>query len=220
MVNKYQIRNRIINHPEEGFYIDDNENTTDKEGRFLCTLSVLAQKTREKLHCDFECIYSDEISLLCILRCKECGTVIFSYDNEWYDDALCCPTCGNYKTGFKYYTKEEIENDESKRKEIDTYIKMTEQAIEFNKRYKRRGGKYDWQLGKKRIYFKNKGLALDLECENVCKSYFKGLRLIVHPLTKDGMGWICGKRIYIPLSISAFKSRINMRKYLKEHKND
>lgn len=218
MVSMADVRRYIETHPESKVTVDGDVVTLHTDnGDVTTTLEEFTQEYRRLDHCDFESIFSERASLLEILRCRQCGTVIFTYNDERYDDNLRCPTCGGYKTGFQYYTKEEIESDSKKKEEIDFYVDWEKEQIEQAKRWKRRGGKYDWQLGKKKIKFKNHGLLFELECNNICKSYIKGLRLIIHILRKDESGgWIYGKRIHISLSISDIIKRIQLRKYRKE----
>lgn len=220
MVNIYDMREYIKKHPETGISVNQDDLVVNKEGKILATLEEFTQEYRKIDHCDFECIFSDHVSLFVLFRCKECGTVIFSYEDERYDPKLKCPNCGDYETYFAYYTKEEIESNPNVKQEIDMYIRQHEEDIKFDERYKRRGGKYDWQLGSKNIKFKKFGVSLNLECDNVCDSHIKGLRLIVYPLHPDGSSWIYGKKIHIPLSISDWRHQIKLKKYMREHPDE
>ena len=84
-------------------YIEINVET----GEVLCSIEVYTQFMREKLHCDFENVFYEHVSLLNVIRCKQCGTVIFASEDEYYEANLRCPTCSDYKTGYEYWTKEE-----------------------------------------------------------------------------------------------------------------
>lgn len=57
------------------------------------------------------------------------------------------PTCTDYKTAFTYWTKEEIEFDESKKAQVELYESMGKAQDEAYERRKRRNGKYDWEMG-------------------------------------------------------------------------
>lgn len=223
MVSVYDIKKYLNDHPELGIVVDgDNVIIHTKNGEVTRPLEEFVVEYRKLDHCDFEHIFSDRASLLEIIRCRQCGTVIFTYNDERYDERLKCPTCGKYETSFKFYTKEEIESDPEKQKEIDFYIDWHKEQVEQSKRWLRRGKKYDWQLGKKTIKFKNRGIRIELECDNVCESYVKGLRLNIHILNRDknSCGWIWGKQIRIPLSISNLKSEIRYKKYKKQQEKE
>ena len=155
----------------------------------------------------FECIYYESASLLNVLRCTDCGTVIFTTDDEDYDPNLKCPTCTDYHTYFKYWTMEDIESDKEKQDQINFFEEMMRYWEEKNKRINKRNGKYDWQIAIKKFCGKKRFLGLSLECNNITKSYFKGLRLDVNIGEKryDGdLGYIIKKHYTIPLSWSQF----------------
>ena len=100
---------------------DKNSLLETETGEYVCSMDTYLDYMRKELHCDFECIYHDHASLTTIYRCKECGAVIFSGDDERYDPNLKCPVCAGYNHG-DFWTKEEIEADEKKQKEIQFYI--------------------------------------------------------------------------------------------------
>ena len=77
--------------------------------------------------------------------------------------------------------------------------------IEQDERIKKRNGKYDWQIAIKKFYGKKRFLGLALECDDITKSYFKGLRLVVDIGKKeDEVGYVVRKHFTIPLSWSQF----------------
>ena len=154
----------------------------------------------------FESIYYEHVSLENVLRCTECGTVIFTREDEDYDPHLKCPTCTDYKTHFKYWTKEDIESDEEKQATINFFKEMTEMQIESYKRIEKRNGKYDWQIAKKKFYGKKLFLSFVLECDNITKSYLKGLRLKIDigGRENDDVGYAIKHFFTIPLSWSQF----------------
>ncbi len=109
-----------------------------------------------------------------------------------------CPVCSDYKTGFKYWSSEDIKNDAEKQKEIDFLMEMQREQIEEDKRYMKRK-KRDWQIWKGRIKLPNRAIYFDLECDNLFKTKLKGLKLIIHWANKDkdGIGYIYKKHFRI-----------------------
>ena len=169
MINEYIVRGAFKKAKSEGrplaMYINEEETELfDSEtNKFVCTIETYTKYLRKELHCDFETVYYEHATLDEVLRCKQCGTVIFTGDDERYDPNLCCPGCGKYKTGLVYWTGEEIEQDEAKRKTIEMYEEFSrQQKIEYERR-KRRGGLYDWQLIDKTKLFKKWSVHIELE---------------------------------------------------------
>ena len=141
-----------------------------------------------------------------ILKCTECGTLIFTYEDYRYEPNLKCPTCTDYKTNFDFWTKKDIESDDGKKATLKAYEELKEREKEIEERIKRRNGKYDWQIAIKKIYTKKKLLVLNLECNDITESYFKGLRLTIEVCVKDYENnmYFLKKNYIIPLSWSAF----------------
>ena len=208
MVSKWDMKKYIKENADSFPYIHKEEEDAiyDKDGSYLSSLDTFLDIYRKHSGESFESIYYEHVSLQDVLRCTECGTVIFTTEDEWYDPHLKCPTCTGYKTHFEYWTKEEIEVDEEKQNTIKLFKEMMDYEEERSKRIKSRNGKYDWQIAIKKIYGKKRFLGLALECDDITKSYFKGLRLVVDIGKKDndGIGYICNKHIRIPLSWSQF----------------
>ena len=221
MISEYDVRRYAEKYPDCWYTVDENSNIVDKsDGKIVCTLKTMTEHLRHELHCDFESVYYCHGTLQNTIRCRKCGTVIFATDDEYgYDPNLCCPTCGGYETRLEYWTAEEIEADEKKKNTIAMLEQMQQEQIEADKRYVRRGGKYDWQIWKGRLKIgKRYALFFDLECENFPKTRLKGLRLIVHiGVRDDSCGYILKKHWRIPLSVSDFKSRLCIRRM---NKND
>lgn len=144
-------------------------------GEPVCTVDEYVQFLREKLHCDFETIYSEHATLTEVYQCRQCGTVIFGGDDESrYNHNEKCPTCCNDESVCynKYWTKAQIESDPEKQRTIESLHKMqAEKAAEFA-RIKARGGLYDWQKWRKRFKFKNHVLLIT----SVCKEYGQQVR--------------------------------------------
>lgn len=190
-------------------YVEGNDSIYSKNGEWISSLDEFLNAYRKNIGQSFECIYSDDLSLCTILRCTECGTVIKSYDDERYDFHLCCPTCTDYKTYFEFWTKEEIESDENKQKEIDWLMDLSKRKKELDERIKRRNGKYDWQIISKTFYGKKIYIGIFLDCNDITESYFKGLKLKLHfaKKIKGENGYSRTKCINIPLCWSEFYYR-------------
>ena len=133
MISKYDLIRYAENKSDQcWFRIEEEKNVIEKEtGKFVCDINILLQHMREKMHCDFECIYDCHGLLEVILRCKECGTVIFTTEDENYDPNLCCPTCGEYKTWFEFWTAEDIKNDPQKQEAIRHFEQMQKKQDEL-----------------------------------------------------------------------------------------
>lgn len=218
MISEYDVKQVAKKREDCWFSVDENNNVINKEtGETVCTVSELTQIFRKKMHCDFEVVYSCHPTLEVVYRCKECGTVIFASDDEYYDPNLKCPTCGEYKTWFKFWTADDIAKDEEKQKAIKAYEAMQREQVEADKRYFKRGRKYDWQIWSGRIKLPNRAIYLDLECDNLFRTKLKGLRLKFHwaHKDKDGMGYIYKKHFTLPLSWSALKIQIRIYKKRK-----
>lgn len=217
MISIYDVKKYITDNEDKiRCYIDGN-NVIDKEtGMVLCSIEEFTMEIRKAEHCNFESVYYCHGTLQNTIRCCECGTVIFaSDDSSDYDPNLKCPVCGKYETWFEFWTKDEIESDKKKKDTIDFLEQMQREAIEADKRYVERGHLYDWQICKGAIKLLNKALYWELQCDNLFKTKFKGLRLQLNWSYKDGMCYISKKFWTIPLSISNLKSLIRYRKMKK-----
>lgn len=139
---------------------DDVKSILDaKNGERIGPVDKFLEILRSHNHCNFEEIYYCHATLDSVLRCCDCGTVIFASDDcSVYDSKLCCPTCGGYKTSFDFWTKEEVESDPAKQAQIDDMIQEQRERDEEYERMKKRGGLYDHQrwikkwCGKHRYY--------------------------------------------------------------------
>ena len=184
MISKYDIIRYFKRMKEENkdfhYYLNEDETEIfdSNDNIHVCSVDTYLNAMRKKLHCDFEVIYEEHGLLTLVYRCKECGTVIFAGDDEErYDPALTCPTCSDYKTWLEYWTKEDIENDPQKQKEINSLIAMQKYQDEYYERRKRRGGLLDSELWKKEFRFKNSSYTVTLECMNLWGEKLKGLNL-------------------------------------------
>lgn len=222
MVSKYDMKKYIKKNADTFPYVykEEEDAIYDKDGSYLSSLDTFLEIYRKHSGESFESIYYEHVSLQNVLRCTECGTVIFTTEDEGYDPRLKCPTCTNYQTHFEYWTKEDIESDEKKQNTIKWFKEMMDYKAEREKRIKKRNGKYDWQIGTKKFYGKKRCLEFALECNDITKSYFKGLRLKIHIGKKeDSVGYVIKKHFTIPLSWSYFYIRY-IYKHTKEYKTD
>lgn len=194
MISKWDMENYIKKNPDKFPYIykEDNEGLYDKEtGEYLSSLNYFLELYRKKSGESFESVYYDHIGLQDFIRCTECGTVIFAYEDESYDPNLKCPTCTGYETYLEYWKKEDIDSDPQKQLEIRHLEEMTKMQIEQNERMKRRNGKYDWQIGSKKLRFRRYLISFELECDDITRSYLKGLRLDMNIWKKEKLDDIC-----------------------------
>lgn len=181
----------------------------------------LLTKLRRKLHCDFECIYHDHASLDTIYKCNECGTVIFTGDDERYDPNLMCPNCSDYKHNDEYWTAEMIEADPSKRYALNVYLNLTKAQKKADELFIKRGNLYDWEFcHPKIISIKNGYIKLVFNCDSHKKSWIKGLRVDIQKweTSDDGIGNILKSSITIPLSITYLIFKIQFRRLSKDGK--
>lgn len=215
MVSKYDMEEFIKKNIDKFPYVykEEEEAFYDKDGSYITSLDEFLKVYRKNSGESFESIYYEHVCLQDVLRCTECGTVIFTTEDEWYDPHLKCPTCTDYHTHFKYWTKEDIESDEQKQNTIKFFKELMERNAEREKRIKRRNGKQDWEIAIKKFRGKKRFLELVLECDNITESYFKGLRLKVTMGKLNGRGYAISKLFTIPLSWSYFYIR-----YVYKHK--
>lgn len=186
---------------------EDFKRVIDTDGNDYGPSDRLLEMIQKGEHCWFECIYSEHASLTTVYRCRECGTVIFSGDDERWEPALRCPTCSDYKPVYAtYYTKEDMETDPKKKAEVDTLIQFQAEMDAAYERRKRRGGLYDWEIWKKQKFFKNYGVSILLGRMNQWGKPLKGLYLDITISKRDenGISFFGKHYIKIPLSLYAF----------------
>ena len=223
MISRYDVIRAFEMADKKGeklamYLSEDKKSLMDtKTGEFVCSMEDYIDYMKRKLHCDFECIYSEHASLTTIYRCKECGAVIFTGDDERYDPNLKCPVCAGYNHN-DYWTKEEIEADEKKQKQIQLYIDIMEEEAEAYKRRQARGGLYDWQIWKKKIYGEKRYWGFELQDfgrqlgvskinPNYKRPWYKcNLELTIDTGKKDedSIGYSATKHYRIPLAPYSF----------------
>lgn len=142
MISQYDVIKYLKNHESETglIYKEDTKEIYDTSlGKIVFSLDDLYSVLKKKMHCDFESIFYDHVSLQNIIKCKECGTVIFSSEDEYeYDPLLRCPNCGGYHTNLKYWTAEDIEKDKDKQEAINFYIDLQKKRNESAERRKKK----------------------------------------------------------------------------------
>lgn len=212
MVTKLDVIRAFKKAAEDGketeLMLDEKaENICEREtGKIICDLDFYVEYLRSKFHCNFESIYYEHGTLTDVVRCKDCGTIIFTGDDyDRFDPYLRCPNCGDYKTHLEYWTQEEIDSDESKQAEIEALKKMQADRIEMEARRERRKGKNDWEIGKYEMRNEKRHIVFSLECEDLFRSGLKGLNLHISKFSrKDDMAYTSDWFKRIPLSPYAF----------------
>lgn len=163
-------------------------------------------KQMKSYHNELKCIYSDDVSLVNVLRCTNCGAVIFAYNDERYDPCLLCPDCRKYDTTFKYFTKNEIDSDEDKRMTVEFYENLAIRLQETNQRQAERKGKADYELtNRKCIKLFNTSIYFQLLIESITNKFpLRGLNMNIDIVHWDDMS--NSKNIIIPLSIASYRA--------------
>lgn len=183
----------------------ENDKLYDGSGAFICNLDDYVETYKLKMGCSFKSLYYNHGFLENVLQCNKCGTVLITREDEDFDPNLKCPTCTDYKPHFSYYTKEEIDNSKELQDMINSYIEMQKFQDDAYSYEKEHGHPY-WVVFTKKFYTKKKMYKIELKCDDVRKSIFKGLHLVIDKFLKDPedeMCYIYKSHIIIPLS---FKS--------------
>ena len=157
----------------------------------------------------FECIYDAHWECMSILQCTECGTVVKCLYDEYYEPNFKCPTCTDYKTGYEYYTKDQIENSEDLKAIIKMYKELDQMDQERYERKEKRKGLEDYQLcNAKRLKIKDNVYELNFLIDSIVnKNKLKGLRLeITKWKMEDDINMSLVYHKIIPLSKSAYIS--------------
>lgn len=179
-------------------YDNENDEIILEDGSRV-SANVTVNYFREKIGQSFECIYSEHVSLYSVIQCTKCGTVIFNQDDEAYEHGLRCPTCTDYKTGFEYWTKENIDEDLEKKKAIEFYKKMAEEQRKSFERYKKRGNLHDFQKTHPKTFFKNKKWRADIQLTGF-KKWDLVAEINIWKKSENGISSTCKHHIKIPLS--------------------
>lgn len=226
MYTIYNLKHQYQKNPDAFWFTMNTESTNTEE--WTCTSKndgkVYSAKDivnfiRKEIGQDFTTVYYDHIDLTHVLRCNKCGTVIFSMEDEDYEPNLRCPTCTDYKTGFTFWTKEEIESDPEKQEDINEYERIYKYMLEYDERKRRRNGKSDNQLFLKDIRTKKREFHIELGCDSIMNKFpLKGLYLniSIYKKKEDDVLLHFDRRIHIPLSLFDIKVQLDCKRSMKE----
>lgn len=214
MITKKQLLDSILKKYSDITY-DDKTDTLHYLGRSM-SFQEIYDKVLKENGMSFKCLCDVHWENMSILECTECGTIIKYYYDEWFEPDFKCPVCTDYKTGFEYYTKEEIAENEELQAIIKIYIDLDKSFKEQDERRKKRNGLEDYQLTKPlRIKIGNKLYVINVLINSILnKNKLKGLRLSIDKSEKDSdYTWVVKSTTTIPLSIGAYRYHKNKDKY-------
>jgi uncharacterized Zn finger protein (UPF0148 family) len=167
---------------------------------------------------NFECIYDEHVSCYSILKCTECGTVVFYHYDEDFEPDFECPICTNYKTHYKYWTKQEIEEDKKKQEVIKFYEKCDEISKEMDERYLERGNLDDWEKSHTKKLFKVGKLIITAQLQGQYDDKHD-LSISLYIGKSETCGYIVKKELKIPLTFRTayelFRSKLRYKRLKK-----
>lgn len=215
MISQYDVIQAFRKAKEENtplqYKLSDDEKTVidSKTNEELCSIKTYVQYMREKLHCDFETVYYEHVSLDNVIRCRQCGTVIFAGDDERYDPSCRCPTCCDDPSVCRnrFWTADEIEADPEKKEHVQALEDAQKAIDEAEARRKARGGLYDWQRWVKIFQTKRHHITvsyLNFGWGMPGKKHNKYIEIIDYELDNDGCfsyGVNKGHKMQIPLNL-------------------
>lgn len=205
MVTRNSFVNELLKRSSDWQY--DKENDTLYYKDIQVNLDELYEKFLLKCGMSFNCICDIHWECMSILECKKCGTVIRYYYDEFYEPNFRCPVCTDYKTGYEYYTKDEVNKNEDLQAIIEMYRDLDRIQKEQHERSKKRNGLSDNELCKSRIInTKNHAYKFQLLINSITnKNKFSGLRLHITKYDRDDDGLVSSHYTEIPLSINAIR---------------
>lgn len=207
----YAVEHNIITYDKE---IDK---VTFIDTGLTTSSDIFLEAYKETTGQSFECIHDEHVSCFSLIRCTVCGTYIFEHYDEDYEPNLRCPICTNYKTNFKYYTVEDIEEDENKKKEIQMYETFAKIQAEADERYKKRGNLYDWEKTHEKDILKGKNYKVSVQAVGFGKG---DLEIDIKIWKKlNEFGYTLKKYIKIPLTPHSFYIQVIYRHLGKCHKD-
>ena len=220
MISKYEMIDYFKKNGDK-FKFYYNKETDCLHDKIDNTLTIkmddFLQDYKKKNGESFECINDEHIFCWSLLRCTECGTVVFYYYDEKYEPNFKCPTCTDYKTSYEYWTKEQIEQDEDRQKCIQFHVNSAKWEEERHQREKKRHGKNDDQLLVIKKRTKKHSYTFELKCNDIMESHIKGLMLKIGRYTLDENGFGTNhKEVRIPLGITDLLFEIRLNKHRKE----
>lgn len=207
MISRSEFKKTIIEKLDNINY-DETTDTVIYNGTSI-PFEMVYHNFIKKHGMSFDCIYDAHWECMSVIKCTECGTVVKYYYDEYYEPNFRCPTCTNYKTGYEYYTKEQIEASDDLKAIIKMYEELEQMDRERYERKEKRNGLEDYQLSKrKRIKIKNNVYDFQLLIDSILnKNKLEGLRLEIRKWEiKDGISMNLVYNKTIPLSKSAYMS--------------
>lgn len=215
MYTDYNIKNAMKEAIEKGetdftYNEETNKLCLKRTSEAVCTFEEYAEFVREKAGCAFETVFYEHGTLQHIIRCKKCGTVVFTGDDERWEPRLKCPVCTTYKPRNSYWTGEEIAKDPDKQQTIAHYENWQKEIKEAEERRRKRGGLSDWQRWQKRIHTKNHHIVITHQCFGHTQKTWKKLRTLeIEDYVHDGYGSFSmgnghGHHWSLPLNAYAF----------------
>lgn len=201
MISQYDVKQYLNNDTSPHYYCNEETQRVMKKdsNEDICSIEAYTEFLRKSLHCSFKSVYSCPLDLQNVLRCTECGTVIFSYDDERYDPNLKCPTCSGENTYFEFWTQEDIDADEKKQNTLNFYGEMREWD---RKRYERekRTGLNNYELWKKRITIGKTVYIPKLLVSDYVGKKLKGLHFAIDIINNETHTYKKSNACKIPLS--------------------
>jgi hypothetical protein len=215
MYTNYDIKKAMKNAIEKGetdftYNEEINKLYLKSTGKPVCTFEEYAEWVREKAGCAFETVFYEHCNLQHIVRCKKCGTVVFTGNDERWEPQLKCPVCTTYKPHNSYWTGEEIAKDPEKQKAITQYENWQKEMDEEASRREKRGGLYNWQRWQKKIHTKNHHVIITHQCFGWGQKTWKKLRTLeIDDFARDEYGGFTmgnghGHHWSIPLNVYSF----------------
>ena len=203
MITRKEVIEKISNIPELSY---DPDTGLVKYQGWSIPLEDLYRKYLKENGMSFKCICDVHWECMSLIECTECGTVIKEYYDEWYEPNFRCPVCTDYKTGYEFYTKEEIEASEELQAVINMYKGLNDTLKEQDERIQKRNGLEDYQLLKPRqIKIGNNVYRFSLLIDSITnKNKLQGLKLEISKFEKNDSLLELRKKKIIPLSKEAY----------------
>ncbi len=220
MISKNEFVNYLNKNKPSGIYYEEETDSVVLSNGKKVPADDFYENYKRKNGESFKTIYSSEGFCMSILICTECGTVIRYFFDENWEPNFRCPICTDYKTGYEYWTSEEIEMDPNLKQMILEYARMAIREAEYDRRIESRGGLLDSELYKKELIFKNKKYVLIFNIDDIQnKNKLKGLYFEVEEfIKKDNENYWCyNKRTIFPLSIESLYYFLIYVPYIKKH---
>lgn len=184
---------------------DEEKDLINYQGTTM-SMEKIYQKYLKENGMSFKCICDVHWECMSVIECTECGTVVKEYYDEFYEPNFRCPTCTDYKTGYEYYTKEQIDSSEEIQAIINMYKNLNQIMQEQDNRRKQRNGLEDYQLLQPRqIKLGNYIYRFSLLIDSITnKNKLQGLKLEINKFEKKDSILELKKSKIVPLSKKAY----------------